>query len=375
MNLLITVLLCVITVFLWGMYFFKKNPRRISVKEVVSIFLVGTFSVIPIFLFHNYMEYGLIPLLRDVLALEQGALAVSVLMLFFTGLYIVLFMFLFAFAKATVLHFLYGLPWVYNFMTIKRSFYSIVPLIFVLLLFFLIDLTGRQFGGGSFVGSGVGLLILFVLMEEYCKYMINPFLSDRSPDTISSTVINAIYVGLAFAFIENIVFLSKVVEIRDYAIIFLYRSMITVPMHICAAGILGYFYGLSYFSDALITSYEIEKGNYGKFSWFNKVLKVKKRDIFSSISITQGFFAALLIHGGYNLLIQFGDRFFSTMLVVLSTVFIVYILDLESSKISYGLVGTAEMPDKDFHDLKLKISVMKHIKDIKEGTNGTKTES
>ena len=52
--------------------------------------------------------------------------------------------------------------------------------------------------------------------------------------------------------------------------------------------------------------------------------------------------------------------------VFLGMAFLIYVINLKSSRLIYGVVGTSTMPDKDFHDLKLKISVLKHAKEIRE---------
>ena len=100
-----------------------------------------------------------------------------------------------------------------------------------------------------------------------------------------------------------------------------------------------------------------------------KLLGLQKKSIFQNVTITQGFFAAAIIHATFNLLIFLDLKILSAILIIIFSFFIVYLLNLKSTQIQYGLVGTQTMPKEDFEKLRLQISVSQHLKEIREAQN------
>ena len=95
------------------------------------------------------------------------------------------------------------------------------------------------------------------------------------------------------------------------------------------------------------------------------------KSIFQNVSIAQGFFVAAIIHATFNLLIFLDLKTISAVLILILTLFIVYLLNLKSTQIQYGLVGTKAMPEEDFEILRMQISVSQHLKEIQDAQKKT----
>ena len=65
-------LITLIPILLWGIYFYFRNPRRQPVSEVIKIFLIGTFSVFPVILFHKSFSHPATKYLTELLNVEIG---------------------------------------------------------------------------------------------------------------------------------------------------------------------------------------------------------------------------------------------------------------------------------------------------------------
>ena len=135
MQFLLILLITIAPILLWGIYFYFHNPRKQPVVEIVKIFLIGTFSVFPVILFHKYFSETATSYLTELLHVEDIVIIPSLLNLFLTIFFIVLFIFLFAFIQSTFVSIFHKLPWSHNFKAISKKMYHLTPLLLFFLLF------------------------------------------------------------------------------------------------------------------------------------------------------------------------------------------------------------------------------------------------
>lgn len=356
-----------IPVLLWGILFYINNPRKQSAKEIISIFLLGSFSVIPVLLFHEYLMIYLLEYFMETLNIHDSSIVLSVLKLILIFLFIVLFNILFALIQSIVIRIKYKIPCRESFKSLYEKLFSFLPILIFFGIFFVFELISQFAFQMEFLISVLGGIIMFAVLEEYFKYIINPFLIYKKINSVGAALVNSLYIGLAFAFVENIYFVTTIWGEPDFWVTFGFRSVFTTLLHVSASGIIGYFYGLCTFSKSIVTKFEIEKSEYKSFSKIRKVLGLEKKSIFTSISIVQGFFLASILHMLYNLLLFYGLKYVAAIIVIIFSFGIIYILGHKNTHIQYGLIGKPEMPKKDFEELYLKISVLQHLKEIREG--------
>lgn len=360
------ILIATIPITLWGVYFYSKNPRRQPVAEIVKIFLLGLLSIVPVFLFHQYFLNSATAALAALLHISDFSILVSLIELTLTLLFIIFFIFIFILVQSTALKLIYHLPWVQNFKAVAKKSYNFTPLIIFFIIFLTVELVFGFALKTDFLLSLAGSTVLFAVLEEYFKYLINPFLVYKRLNSVASAIVNTLYVGLAFAFVENILFFIQNQDSADFTSIFIYRSLFTTLLHVCASGVLGYFYGLSLFAKPIVANYEIEKSQYSTLASLRALLGVRKKSIFQSVSITQGFFVAALVHALFNLFLYLDFKIIAATGIIGLSIVIVYLLNLKSTQLQYGLVGTSTMPQEDFEKLRLQISVLQHVQEIQK---------
>jgi RsiW-degrading membrane proteinase PrsW (M82 family) len=98
----------------------------------------------------------------------------------------------------------------------------------------------------------------------------------------------------------------------DISLIF-YRSMVSIPVHLVASGIFGYFYGLSHFAKSIVSMENGEKV-YGK-RWLPKVLTLKRSVLYREEKIIEGILFATLFHAVMNLLFELSLGFLGVPLI------------------------------------------------------------
>ncbi len=361
-HLSFAILIGIVPILLWGSYFYIKNPRRQSGREVAKIFFLGMLSILPVIVFDRWVLDTLMDAIQTEWPFLSSIFVSAVLELLLLILFIILFIVVFSIFHALTLRLIYQLNWRDNFRVIYGRLYSLAPIMLFFGSFLLVEgifnLTYRD----SFILSLAGSTIVFAVSEEYFKYLINPFLVYKKINSVGNAMINALYIGLAFAFVENILFFYVHWNSADFVTIFSYRSLFTTLLHVGTSGLLGYFYGISLFGQSMLANYEIENASYHIPFWMKRF--IRKDTIFKSMSVTQGFFLAALIHALFNLLIYLNQLVFSAVLVVMLATVITILIQSKNTQIQYGLIGSKAMPEADFEQLRLKISVLQHTRDI-----------
>jgi hypothetical protein len=280
------------------------------------------------------------------------------LTLFFMGIFIAVFALLHSMA-AWLLH---GFAFTENLKAVYHRLYSVAP---VLLIFFLL-LVAEGFGilaiQTSLILSAMGATIVFAILEEFFKYIINPFLAHSAVGSIGGAMVNALYVGLAFAFVENCLYFYFSYQSERLPEIIFFRSLITTLLHVGASGILGYFYGFSLFSKTILTNQEIEKGNY-KMPFLMR--RVSKETALKLNYVSRGFFLAAILHSAFNLVLGIGQRNLAILLTFALTLVVIILLRTQTAQMQYGLIGSKALPQEDYEKLRLQISVLQQIREIR----------
>ena len=351
-------------VLLWGAFFYIRNSRRQPVGEIIKIFFLGALSIGPVFIFHQWFLNQLTERVIQWWPILNHNITAALVQLILMLIFALIFILIFTIIRASFLKIFYRLAWWKSFKTNYDKMYNVTPLLIFLGVFFGVEIVFDLATGASFIISIGGGTMLFAVLEEYFKYIINPFLVYKKINTINTAMTHAIYVGLAFAFVENVLFFYFYLDAPDFNRIVLFRSIFTTLMHIGASGLLGYFYGISVFGESMLADYEIEKSQYNVPAWVRGI--IQKKTIFKSMSITQGFFLAALVHALFNLLLHLNFVIFAAFLAVILCLSILGLLHSRTAQIQYGIVGSKAMPEADFERLRMQISVLEHVKEIQK---------
>ncbi len=164
----------------------------------------------------------------------------------------------------------------------------------------------------SIIHTIVGVIMFLAIIEEYVKHLMVRFIDDKRIKDIDDAITLSIIVGLAFSFIETIIY---AVTVGDMSLV-LPRALLTMPVHVIASGIFGYYYGLSRFAEPILDAEHKNKRYRIKFKHLHTVLRMKKSDIYEEEKTAQGLVLATLFHTVANLLFEMNLAYITVPLIV-----------------------------------------------------------
>jgi RsiW-degrading membrane proteinase PrsW (M82 family) len=189
---------------------------------------------------------------------------------------------------------------------------------------------------GVLKGLSYWVVILYAFVgisEEFIKFYIVRYIDKTHPELITTTA-SAIKFGilsaLGFAFSENILYFYRIwtnYGIDQLFAPFLFRSTFTVCAHIMFSGIFAYFYGISKFTDDFL---DFKK-------WQGKKVNPSQYKSFRKIMILSGLFAAMILHGAFNIMLEFGLVIPVIIEVALMFLFLTAVLKRKSINLVYIL--------------------------------------
>lgn len=300
----------VLTTFVWGYIFYKRDYHPQPLKVLLQSFGVGLLAMGPVFgykfLYENYLprlaEYRIFRSLLDSPILSGATVFLMNL--------IILSLFLAILAGGIAIFSRVGKrSTIQNFKSAIRE----EPLGFVMVSLIIGGLMLMQNAAENWfalpvIGGILGSVLFLAVIEEYAKHLMVRIADDKRIRDIDDAITLSVVVGLAFAFVETLVFAYAA---GSLATIF-FRSLVSMPIHLVASGIFGYWYGLAHFANPMM---KIEGDEEYKGSWLHKVLHFKKSTVYKEEKITQGFLLATAFHASANILFEFGIGFLAVPII------------------------------------------------------------
>lgn len=164
----------------------------------------------------------------------------------------------------------------------------------------------------SIIHTTIGVIMFLAIIEEYVKHLTVRFIDDKKIKDVDDAITLSIVVGLAFSFIETLIYAYS---IGDMGIV-MSRALLTMPVHVIASGIFGYYYGLARFASPILKAEHKEKKYQVRFKWFHTVLRMKKSDVFEEEKTAQGLVMATVFHTTANVLFELNLAFITVPLIV-----------------------------------------------------------
>ncbi len=321
MNLFYSIILA-ITTFIWGWVFYKKEYHPQPIKVIFLSFIAGLFSMIPIF-GYKYIYVHFIPQLSEIRILHtllESALFDGLFFFLINMLMIIVILTSFSGAITLILtRFKHEtLENIRNALKDDEFEYITISSMIALLIFS--ERILEKFLDVSIIHTTIGVIMFLAIIEEYVKHLTVRFIDDKKIKDIDDAITLSIIVGIAFSFIENIIY---AISIGDMSII-LARALLSMPIHIICSGIFGYYYGLSHFAKPILKSEHKEKRYQIKFKYLHTVLRMKKSDVFEEEKIAQGLIIATLFHTFANILFELNYAFVAVPLIVIGMTVLSY---------------------------------------------------
>lgn len=312
MQILFYSTLLIVTTLIWGYIFYKKDYHPQPFKVLLQSFVIGLFAMAPVFgykyIYQHFLpmlsEYQIFqPLLNSAFLSGLGAFGINLITLS-------LVLFLLSGLTSVLINFLN-----HNILTNLKNALRQEPLGFVMVSVLLgviiyAETLAQNYFNTPIVGTVLGTILFLAIIEEYIKHLMVRIADDKKLKDIDDAITLSVVVGLAFAFIETIIYSFAV---GDMSIIF-YRSMVSIPIHLVASGIFGYYYGLAHFAKPIVKLEGGEKTY--KTKLFHRLLTLKRSTVYSEEKIIEGTLFATVFHAVANLLFEFSLGFLAVPLIV-----------------------------------------------------------
>ena len=333
MNVLYATLLIVAT-FLWGYMFYKKEYHPQPLKIIMQVFGIGLFTMIPVFAY-KYIYQNYLPIIADN-TIVSPLLESSFLsgLFFFTINLVLLSTVLFSLsAIVTALLTRFNHETLVN---IKRGLdenelgFVTVSMMIGLLVYF--ETFFQNILNIPIVTTALGSLLFLTIIEEFVKHLIVQFVDDKKLRDVDDAITLSIMVGLAFALVETIIY---AILSGDMSLL-MYRALLTMPVHVIASGLFGYYYGLSHFAKPITENDGGKKTYRFKIKWLHKILTLKRSTVYEEEKIVEGMGLAVLFHGTCNILFELNLAYVAVPVIVLGLVLVSKLY--KESRIFYRMI-------------------------------------
>lgn len=376
-------------VLVWYFLFRTQNRKNLPREIIRDTFLIGMLSVVPLFLYQNIytgkilqsLPQWLLNILPSGVSGWLSALSTSNLSTMFdngTGLQIfgsILTMllgfitlgilFVIVIAGFTIFYSLFTKDSAINTfkaLTSEPLNFSATSVIFLIVL--IVDLLLRSFTPLRIPPGIIGTTFILAMLEEYSKHLFVRLFGDHKIKNVANAIELSVIVALGFAFFENIIYANNSGG-GSISSIIIGRSVISMFGHVIFSAIFGYYYGISKFANSVMLVESVETHLPALPQFLYKIFRFKTDNSFKAQKIFEGLVFASLVHTVFNLSLEY-NFFVGNVLILVAGGYLLYLMitsDIVQRELS--LVGSKEMPQQDFEKLVWKISVMKHLQDIK----------
>lgn len=293
------------------LYFFRNNLPK-NYRYIVLTFVAGMLSVLPIKLYEKYWDVAVLSLehlnlfrhlaeLANVQSLSSllAYIVASVLVMMGIFVFVAVLMFLLevgtgdntlkVFRRKVVK--IFETPW---------FFVSVAVLCGLLAYAMTLSLSEK-----------IWFFIMVGILEEFVKHLVLRFSDEFKIHSVSDAIQFSIVVALGFAFVENILYFTQVIDNQLagggqlLALIGL-RSVLSVGAHVSFSAILGYYYGLAKFSNEIWQRKELCQ----RYHWLEVVHRkvgLSCQTLFHDQKMMEGVILAMAAHAIFNGLLEFNQ--------------------------------------------------------------------
>lgn len=184
------------------------------------------------------------------------------------------------------------------------------------------------------------------VLEEIAKGSIIYYVDFSSIQikTINNCIKYNLLVGLGFAFSENILYFYSGIRGGDFLnlfSVFVFRGLFTVSAHMIFSSIVGYFYGLSKFSDPIVKQEKWEGREHKFVRWFAHLRGTDPRLLLARMQWWTGILIAMIMHGAYNLSLIAGWVWLSMLIVIGGFFYVRYLSTRKAGNLVLAMTGAA----------------------------------
>lgn len=208
------------------------------------------------------------------------------------------------------------------------------------------------FAPAFYLPLGTVLLFMFVgVIEEYMKHLVVKKVDQGFFRNIDDAIEFSIISALGFAFIENSLYLYYIWEYQGLNVLlvsFVFRAIFSTFAHVLFSGVYGYFYGIAYFADP-IWSEEVRRSRYPLVNAIHAIFHFKRNRIFATEKVTEGLVLAIVLHAGFNILLEMNQTFFMVPFLVFGYGLLDQLFKRKENLKAYGYL-TGDYSEGHFHN-------------------------
>jgi RsiW-degrading membrane proteinase PrsW (M82 family) len=305
-NILYVTLLAVATL-IWGYIFYKKDYHPRPLKVLAQVFIIGFFAMVPVFAY-KYIYQNFLPELAEYRIFKSlvNSFILNGLFYFLANLIILsAILFIISGMITGILTFFRHEIFVNIKKSIKDEGLGFIAVSVIIGLLVCIESLSEKIFGAPVINTAIGSILFLSIIEEYIKHLIVRFTDDKKLKDIDDAITLSIMVGLSFSLIETFIYAYA----GGGMSLIIYRALLSMPVHIVASGIFGYYYGLAHFAKPMVRAAGGEKTYKLNLKWLHRILSFRKSTVYEEEKITEGLFFAALFHAMCNGLFELNLAF------------------------------------------------------------------
>lgn len=344
-QLLILTLVAFLPIIGWFYFFRNDLPRQ--QKYIILTFIAGMISVLPIKLYEKYWHIAVLNLehlniFKSLADLAQMQSLPSLLAYILTSVIVMMGIFLFVAVVMFILEVgtgdnslevfekkvckIFETPW---------FFVSVAVICGLLAYAMTLSLSEK-----------IWFFVMVGILEEFVKHLVLRFSDEYKIHSVSEAIQFSIIVALGFAFVENILYFTQVLQTGllvgpQFLVLIVLRSVLSVGAHVSFSAILGYYYGLAKFSHEIWQRQEL----CAKYRWLEKVhqkMGVRCETLFHDQKMMEGVVLAMVAHALFNGLLEFNQVVWVFPYIFVLLLWITHLLHQTELHRSFGNIkGTA----------------------------------
>jgi len=175
------------------------------------------------------------------------------------------------------------------------------------------------FAGTLSMHEKVWLFMIVGILEEFTKHLVLRFSNEEKIHSVGEAIQFSIVVALGFAFVENLQYFTNISGMSlfswpEFMMLVALRSLVSVGAHVSFSAILGYFYGVAKFANNIYQR-EVLENRHPIMEKIHQIIHLKGEVLFHEQKMMEGVLLAMVLHGIYNSLLEFGYVSFALPMV------------------------------------------------------------
>lgn len=201
----------------------------------------------------------------------------------------------------------------------------------------------NMIGMGGLVSIPLNIIFTFAIVgviEEFMKHVAVRAMGQGEFHDLDDVIELSILCALGFSFTENIMYFHSIWMSQgpqNLLVPFVFRSIFSSFAHILFSGILGYYYGLSYFSTPILREQK-------RIIWpkiMEQIFGVDDEKIYAFQNLVQGFLIAATLHAIFNVLLEMEWTILLVPFLLIGYVYLTYLFEKKENQKKFGHLTTA----------------------------------